>query len=253
MIRVGEKPCEVSQVVYLLQHPVIWESSSTTKLRVVFNASARTSIFTSLNEHMHIGPKLQTSIFNVLLQWRTFRFVCTAYIAQMYRRILVHELDRDYQRILWISHPGSRPVAFRLNTVTYGTSAAPHFTLRVIQQLVKDEGAALLPASTVLSRIIYIGDYLFGADSKEEILKIREDVKTLLDKGKFQFRKWTSNSASLIEDFDPTDHGLAIEKPLREDQSLRVLGIVWIQARDAFRFRIQLVEESVVNKRWFCP
>ena len=100
MTRVLERPCETAQIAYLQHHPVIRESSLTTKLRVVFNASAKTSNFTSLNDHMRIGPELQTGIFDVLLQWRTFRFVYASDIAQMYRQILIHKSDRDYQRIL---------------------------------------------------------------------------------------------------------------------------------------------------------
>ena len=75
MTRVLERPCETAQIVYLLHHPVMRESSLTTKLHVVFNTSAKTSNYTSLNDHMRIGPKSQTGIFDVLLQWRTFRFV----------------------------------------------------------------------------------------------------------------------------------------------------------------------------------
>ncbi|XP_033231516.1 uncharacterized protein LOC117182529, partial [Belonocnema kinseyi] len=116
-------------------------------------------------------------------------------------------------------------------------------------QLTKDEGAELPLASTVLSRQIYIDNCLFGADSREEILKIREEMKTLLNRGKFQLRKWASNSASLNEDIDATDHGLAIEKPFREDDSLKILGILWVPAQDTYRYHIQPFENSIVTKR----
>ena len=135
----------------------------------------------------------------------------------MYRQSLIHKSDRDYQRILWTSISDSEPVAYRLNTVTYGTASAPYLALRVIRQLVEDEGSSFPLASDVLLRQIYIDDCLFGADSEEQILKIREEVRTLLGKGKFQLRKWASNSDSLLRDIDPADHGLAIEKPLKED------------------------------------
>ena len=59
----------------------------------------------------------------------------------MYRQILIDERDRDYQRILWTSKLKSEPIAFRLNTVTYGTAAAPFLVLRVFRQLVLDEGS----------------------------------------------------------------------------------------------------------------
>lgn len=45
-----------SQIVYLPHYPVLKENSSTTKLKVIFNASNLTSYNTSLNSHLHIGP-----------------------------------------------------------------------------------------------------------------------------------------------------------------------------------------------------
>ena len=63
-------------------------------------------------------------------------------------------------------------------------------------------------------------------DSKDEIIEVREDVKNLLQKGNFQLRKWASNSPFLLEDIDPLEHGLAVEKSLDERDSFKVLGIV---------------------------
>ena len=50
------------QIVYLPHHPVFRESSTTTKLRAVFNASSKTSNGLSINNHQMIGPKLQVEL-----------------------------------------------------------------------------------------------------------------------------------------------------------------------------------------------
>ncbi|XP_008183820.1 uncharacterized protein LOC103309643 [Acyrthosiphon pisum] len=55
---------------YIPHHCVIKPDSLTTKLRVVFNASAKTSAGISLNESMYTGPKLQPDIQRVLLRAR---------------------------------------------------------------------------------------------------------------------------------------------------------------------------------------
>lgn len=47
----------IAPCVYVPHHPVIRDSSSTTRLRVVFNASSRTTNGTSLNDHLLVGPK----------------------------------------------------------------------------------------------------------------------------------------------------------------------------------------------------
>ncbi|XP_043494157.1 uncharacterized protein LOC122519058 [Polistes fuscatus] len=58
---------EPSQAFYFPHHGVWREQSSSTKLRVVFNGSAKSSTGISLNDLMHTGPKTQTDIFDVLL------------------------------------------------------------------------------------------------------------------------------------------------------------------------------------------
>lgn len=86
--------------MYLPHHPVVKEGSVTTRVRVVFNASAPTSNGTSLNDHMLTGPKLQNDIAKIVLCWRSDEFVYCADVEKMYRQILVDPRDRPYQCIL---------------------------------------------------------------------------------------------------------------------------------------------------------
>lgn len=59
--------------VYIPHHPVVRESSSTTKLRV-FNASCKTSNGSTLNDHLMTGVKLQLDLPSIILRWRQFRY-----------------------------------------------------------------------------------------------------------------------------------------------------------------------------------
>ncbi|XP_023247887.1 uncharacterized protein LOC111643857 [Copidosoma floridanum] len=81
---------EFSSGYYMPHHMMIKKSSSTTKVRVVFNASAKASKGFSLNDVLMVGPTIQSKMFDHLLRFRTYRYVITADIAQMYRKILVH-------------------------------------------------------------------------------------------------------------------------------------------------------------------
>ena len=127
-----------AQIVYLPHHLVLKESSATTKIRVVFNASSLTSNNTSLNTHLHVGPRILNDLVSIILNWRSPRFVYMADIEKMFRQILVDPRDCNYQRILWCS-PDNRVVAYRLLTVTYGLACAPYLANNVIRQLARDE------------------------------------------------------------------------------------------------------------------
>jgi len=134
---------------YIPHHFVLKPDSLTTKLRVVFNASAKISAGISLNESMHTGPKLQSDIQVVLLRSRLWKYLFTADIKQMFRQILIRPSDRDYLRILWRFSSQYQIDEHRLCNVTYGTSAAPYQALRTVRELATVNGATWPLAASV--------------------------------------------------------------------------------------------------------
>ncbi|XP_011858607.1 PREDICTED: uncharacterized protein LOC105556145 [Vollenhovia emeryi] len=110
---------------YMLHHPVIKASSNTTKVRVVFDASAKANNGVSLNDLLMVGPTLQDSLFTHLIRFRTYKYVLTADIEKMYRQILLHEDDRIYQRILW--RQNDQIQTLQLNTLTFVLDSSQSF------------------------------------------------------------------------------------------------------------------------------
>ncbi|XP_018406454.1 PREDICTED: uncharacterized protein LOC108782642, partial [Cyphomyrmex costatus] len=238
-----------SQEVYIPHHPVIRDSSVTTRLRVVFNASSLTTNSTSLNQHLLTGPKLQADLSAVLLRWRQFRYVYAADITKMYRQINVDPRDIDYQRILWSGSSSEPARAYQLTTVTYGTACAPFLALRVIRQLAHDEGSPFPLVAAVLQQNTYVDDVLFGADDIPLLREVRRQVCALLRRGQFELRKWASNSAQLLSDIAGADHGLACDKMLQSDEHLKILGISWSPSSDTFQFNVTLPHFEKTTKR----
>ena len=56
-------------------------------------------------------------------------------------------------------------------TVTYDTRAAPFLTIRVLQQLVEDEGKAFLMIAPILLNDTFVDDLLFGTHDFNTALK----------------------------------------------------------------------------------
>lgn len=90
---------------FLPHHANLKESSSTTKVRIVFDASCKTSSGLSLNDIQMTGAKLQDNLFDIVLRFRTQRIALSADIVKMYRQILIHPDDQKYQRLLWRESP----------------------------------------------------------------------------------------------------------------------------------------------------
>ncbi|XP_015118538.1 uncharacterized protein LOC107042148 [Diachasma alloeum] len=154
--------------VYLPHHAVLRKDSTTSPLRVVFNASSKTTNHTTLNDHLLIGPQLLPDLFDVILRWRMHPVALRADVEKMFRQILVDPEERHLQRILW-REPTSHVVkSFDLKTVTYGTAPVPYVVNRVLKQLAPDERHSYPRAATILQRDFYVDNALFGANSVEE-------------------------------------------------------------------------------------
>ena len=97
---------------YLPHHGVLRESSTSTKLRVVFNGSQKTSSRSSLNETLHPGPKLQQDLVDVISRWRLYAYAFSCDVEKMYRQILVHPSDRHFQSIWWSEKPDISPESY---------------------------------------------------------------------------------------------------------------------------------------------
>ncbi|XP_054717456.1 uncharacterized protein LOC129226851 [Uloborus diversus] len=150
---------------YMPHHGVIREQSSTTKLRVVFDASVKSSTNISLNDVLHAGPKLQTDLYYILLNFRIHSLALEADIEKMFRQILVSHLDSDFQRIIWRENPDQKIEDNRLKTVTYGTACAPYLAIRTIKKLAEDEEMNFPKASKVIDKDFYLDDLLTRANS----------------------------------------------------------------------------------------
>ncbi|XP_029157306.1 uncharacterized protein LOC114929791 [Nylanderia fulva] len=182
------------QRVYIPHLPVVRESSQTTKLRVVFNASCRSSNGSTLNDYLHVGQKLQSDLFALILQWRLHRYVYLADITKMFRQIRVSDNDCNYQQIIWRKHPDEELKTYRLKTVTYGTACAPFIANRILKQIAVDEGK----------------NYPLAAPVLENNFFTRNQLINLLKSGNMELRKWANNSKDLLHDIPEANHGLAI-------------------------------------------
>ncbi|XP_043064474.1 uncharacterized protein LOC122320346 [Drosophila ficusphila] len=239
----------VASQYYLPHHCVQKPDSTTTKLRVVFDGSAKTTSGYSLNDLLFAGPSMQPKIFNTLLRFRFFKVALCGDICKMYRCVRVTSPDNYLQSILWRDNPNQQVKAYTLDTVTYGTKPAAFLAIRAMQQLSYDEEAEFLLAAKIIRRDFYVDDLISGGGSIEEAAQIREQVKELLSKGHFPIRKWCSNEAAALEGEPEIDR----EKTLRFHDGtdvLKALGLYWDAKSDHLLFSLSgTMTESGATKR----
>ncbi|XP_076660830.1 uncharacterized protein LOC143364282, partial [Halictus rubicundus] len=233
-----------SEGFYLPHHAVIKPSSSTTKVRVVFDGSAKSSSGVSLNDALLTGPTIQDDIFGLLLRFRMHPFVLTGDIEKMYRQFLVREEDRPYQRILW-RNAQNEISTFQLNTVTFGLSSAPYLATRCLQQLADDESQNYKAASEVIKRDIYVDDLLTGAATYRDVIKLRDQIISLLNKGELNIRQWVSNDPQLLSGL--TDD--QIHPKFFGDATVKTLGVAWDPRNDTIHYSVNINSPNSPTKR----
>ncbi|XP_033213767.1 uncharacterized protein LOC117170833 [Belonocnema kinseyi] len=130
---------------FLPHHAVIKTSSLTTKTRVVFDGSCKSSSGISLNDALMVGPTIQDDLFSTFTRFRTFLVALTADIEQMYRQIQLTNELRLFHKILWRETPTDPIKVNTLNTVTFGTASAPFLAIRTLHQLAEDERENIRP------------------------------------------------------------------------------------------------------------
>ncbi|XP_073831766.1 uncharacterized protein [Musca autumnalis] len=93
-----------SSLFVIPYHAVLNPHSSSTKLRVVFDAFAHTSSNHSLNDKLMVGPTVQQDLITTLFSFRWIKYSLTAKISKMYRQFRIEEPGRRFQIGLWISY-----------------------------------------------------------------------------------------------------------------------------------------------------
>ncbi|XP_055523185.1 uncharacterized protein LOC129717338 [Wyeomyia smithii] len=232
---------------YMPHHAVLRPSSSTTKCRVVFDASAKSSEANlSLNDVLLVGPVVQSDLYAIMIRFRMHEYVFTADIAKMYRQIRMHTDDTHYQMIFWRESPTEDLKVLELTTVTYGTTSAPYQATRSLLQLANDEAETFLIAARIVKNDFYVDDVLTGTNSLIEALEAQRRLKALLQKGGFPTHKWCSNSKALLDPI-PTEEQETLQ-PLEDsniNQVIKVLGLSrW---KHGFIQRRQLTVEKTTH------
>lgn len=101
MIEVLKDSIQTQIHLYLPHHTVIRASSLTTRVRMVFDTSAKSTSGVSLNDALRYGPTVQQNLFSIL-------------VLEVW----------DLQRTVWRASPKDLLRSYQLTTVTYGTSPA---------------------------------------------------------------------------------------------------------------------------------
>lgn len=222
----------------------------TKRFRVVFDASCATSNGKSVNDIQLPGPNRQEHLFVIIMRFRFHKIVVTTDVRKMFRQFKIHSDDLIFQKILWRFSATEQLKEYVLLTVTYGMKASPFLAIRCMLELARfyKDDYPLASRATELER--YVDDYFSGADTEEQLVRLYDELRSMLAQAGLELGKWKTNCPQLLERIncdlaENTDHVQL------SDEYASVLGLNWCPVTDYFFFNVELtkIENETVSKR----
>jgi len=215
---------------YLPVHAVVKESSTSTKLRAVFDASAKTTSGASLNDLLLAGPNLYPPLPDVLIRFRCHPSAVSADISKMFRGILLNDDERDWHRFLCRTNDG-RIIDARMRRLTFGVKSSPFLATQVLRRHAQDNMDSHPAAARTVLTDFYVDDVLSGADDASKAFALFTDLRELCAEAGLDLRKWRTNDDDLRRRISPDL--LEVDPVVSPSpDSHKALGVHWDTSSD---------------------
>lgn len=233
--RVVEEPKE--RICYIPHKPVLRESAATTKLRIVFDASAKPSEGgPSLNECLETGPPLQNLLWNVLVRNRLKPIALTADIQKAFLQIRVKPEDRDVLRFHWIKNKDPSTIeVLRFTRVLFGLVQSPFILAGTLKLHLENLRERYPDEIEEIMRSLYVDDVITGGNNTNEVQDLKDVVTSVFDEAKFTLHKWNSNEPQLETQnivFADEQQTFAKQQLGVQEGEPKLLGLPWNKEAD---------------------
>ena len=182
-----ESDLEAKRVHYSPHHAVVRKDRETTKVRVVYDGSAKSSKQDrSLNDCLEVGDNYIPLIFDMLLKFRWNTVGLTADIEKAFLMVGIQEQDRDMLRFLWFDEPfASRPaiVEYRFNRLVFGLRPSPSILGATISHHLKKYKQSEPEMAKLLEESLYVDDLITGEDNVNRAFSVYEKSKQIMSEG----------------------------------------------------------------------
>ena len=214
---------------HYLPHHCVAKDSTTTKLRLVYDASARlSSTSPSLNDCLYRGPVLLPDLAGVLLRFRLNKIAISSDVEKAFLQLSLAEEDRDVTRFLWVrdvSQPpsGSNLLTYRFCRVPFGVISSPFLLAATIKHHLL---AVDMPTASSILANTYVDNVLVGVDSVTAGIEHYHQAKSVFRAASMNLREWATNSSEIQQAIPDEDKV--------SDENQRVLGLKWNTITDHF-------------------
>ncbi|KAL6722921.1 hypothetical protein Aduo_017989 [Ancylostoma duodenale] len=233
------------RVYYIPHQAVIKASSSTTKLRVVFDASSHYRNAPSLNDCLHSGPAILPDLVGILLRCRLTPLLLVSDVEKAFLQIRLQRSQRDATRFLWLRDPSLPPSQhnlriFRFTRVPFGITASPFLLAASILYYLNRDPAT--PLKKEIQQNTYVDNVLLSANTPRDAIAKYRESKSLFGSMHMNLREFLCNSDAVNRAIHPLDR-------IKNISNVKLLGIPWKPEPDSLVIPLKVVHQSVSTKR----
>ena len=227
---VPEADINTPDCYYLNWFCVIDRSRATTKMRVVFDASAKDKFGKSLNTAIAKGPNLLQDLYTILLRFRMYKFAFSADISEMFLRVKLAEKDQKYHRFYWNGN------IYQFTSILFGNQCSPDASQKVLATHCERNIDKYPLACDVLQNFCYMDDTIKSCESVEELVETIQQLIPLTKSMNMDICKFYTNSTKAIEvlDRDKVSTKVTFTDIDFEIESSKVLGMIYSAKDDNF-------------------
>ena len=226
---------------YIPHKAVVRETAATTKVRIVYDASAKVNPDApSLNDCLYAGPPLQNRLWDVLIQQRAYPVVVSGDIAKAFLQVRIREGDRDALRFHWRDNNEQLVKVYRFTRALFGLTSSPFLLGGVLEAHLETWAAQYPEESDLLRRSLYVDDLLTGGSTVEEAQQRKEFAVRVMTDATFKLHKWNSNATEL-EASQPgpdTEQSYAKQELGTRAAESKLLGESWSKQNDTIRVEL---------------
>uniref|UniRef100_A0A1I7VPA4 Integrase_H2C2 domain-containing protein n=1 Tax=Loa loa TaxID=7209 RepID=A0A1I7VPA4_LOALO len=217
---------EVGVIHYLPHHEVLTLSKNTTKLRIVYDASAHQKGFKSLNDVLHRGPVMLPDLVGVLLRFRMMKIVITADVEKTLLQIGLQPEDRNSTRFLWLKEIEKEVneeniKCYRFKRVPFGVISSPFLLAATLIHHLEDQADT---TALEIRKNLYVDNITLSADSTEDALYKYEEIKGIFAEALMNVREFLSNDQEFNKKIPECD--------LNKGHIGNFLGLLWSHEKD---------------------
>ncbi|XP_054713434.1 uncharacterized protein LOC129222896 [Uloborus diversus] len=185
---------EIQRSAHYLPHLPVLKENSTTKIRPVFDASAKQKGAPSLNDCLESGINLIELIPSILFRFRLEKIGVISDIRKAFLQICLSDSDKDFLRFLWIGENGQLK-RFCHCRLVFGVSSSPFLLGIVIMhhlQSVLNRGDEKYPENMIelLMKSFHVDNCVTSVSSELELKLFIEVATKAMTERKFDLRGW---------------------------------------------------------------